>query len=107
MRSIIDDAIAKGRGAFGETPDLLLCLLRTSDIPLYQAIKLNLDLRLGIASQVMSAAKAITGRSNAQYLGNIMLKVNVKLGGCNAEISEPVLHRDRWMLIGGDISHAS
>lgn len=42
-----------------------------------------------------------------QYLGNIGLKINLKLGGRNMCIGEPLFHRKRWMMMGGDVSHPS
>ena len=39
-----------------------------------------------------------------QYVANIALKVNVKLGGVNAITDEPLFKKSRWMLLGGDIS---
>jgi eukaryotic translation initiation factor 2C len=39
-----------------------------------------------------------------QYIANVALKVNVKLGGVNSTTGEPLFKRSRWMLIGGDIS---
>lgn len=74
ITAIIQHAIGKAQNAFGEPPSLVLCILDCADVPLYKSIKITLDLRLGVASQVMVKAKAISGRSNDQYLGNIMAK---------------------------------
>lgn len=51
--------------------------------------------------------KAMNSRGQQQYLANIALKVNVKLGGTNTTISEPLFRKSRWMVLGGDTSHAS
>ncbi|KZT55699.1 Piwi-domain-containing protein [Calocera cornea HHB12733] len=48
---------------------------------LYQTVKYLGDIRWGIPTQCMQAAKAI--KANAQYFANVMLKVNVKMGGVN------------------------
>ena len=42
-----------------------------------------------------------------QYLGNVGLKINLKLGGRNSCVEGPLFHRKRWMMIGADVSHPS
>jgi eukaryotic translation initiation factor 2C len=51
--------------------------------------------------------KATNQRGQMQYLANIGLKVNVKLGGINSTINEPLFRASRWMVLGGDTSHPS
>ena len=55
----------------------------------------------------MLVDKALNERGQQQYLGNIGLKVNAKLGGLNHTVQEPVFQRRRWMMMGGDTSHPS
>lgn len=42
-----------------------------------------------------------------QYLGNVGLKINLKLGGRNSCVKEPLFHKKRFMMVGGDSSHPS
>ncbi len=56
---------------------------------------------------VMVITKATNQRGQQQYLANIGLKVNVKLGGINSTIEEPLFKKSRWMILGGDTSHPS
>ena len=56
---------------------------------------------------VMIVEKAMSGKGQLQYLANIALKVNVKLGGINSSVMEPFFRKSRWMLLGGDTSHPS
>ena len=42
-----------------------------------------------------------------QYIANVALKVNVKLGGINAILEDSLFKNTRWMFIGGDISMPS
>lgn len=51
--------------------------------------------------------KALNQRGQPQYLSNIALKVNVKLGGINSTVIEPTFRQRRWMMMGGDSSHPS
>lgn len=57
---------------------------------------------------VMLAEKSIGNqRGLQQYLANIGLKVNVKLGGINSVVAEPLFRKSKWMMLGGDVSHPS
>jgi eukaryotic translation initiation factor 2C len=106
IKQIVNNAIQKATQTFGAPPDLILVLLPKASIPLYVALKSALDIHYGIASQVMLAEKALKERGQAQYIANIAMKVNVKLGGTNCTIDEPLFKKDRYMLIGGDLSLA-
>ncbi|KZT55686.1 Piwi-domain-containing protein [Calocera cornea HHB12733] len=77
---------------------------------LYQTVKYLGDIRWGIPTQCMQAAKAIKG--NAQYFANIMLKANVKMGGVNVipdRRSVPYLMdpANPTLVIGADSIHPS
>jgi eukaryotic translation initiation factor 2C len=107
IRQIVNNAVQKAEQHFsGSTPDLILAILPKSSVSLYTALKSALDIHYGIASQVMLAEKALKERGQAQYIANIAMKVNVKLGGTNCTIDEPLFKKDRYMLIGGDLSLA-
>ena len=56
---------------------------------------------------VMLVDKALNERGQQQFLGNIGLKVNVKLGGPNHTVQEQAFQRGRWMMMGGATSHPS
>lgn len=65
------------------------------------------ELFLFLTSIVMVVDKAMSPRGQPQYLANIGLKINVKLGGINSTVSEPLFSKARWMLLGADTSHPS
>lgn len=65
------------------------------------------EVDFGIPSQVMIVEKALKDKGQMQYLGNIGLKVNCKLGGVNSTIEEPLFRRSKFMILGGDSSHPS
>lgn len=44
-------------------------------------------------------------KGQGQYLGNISLKVNIKLGGVNSWVSDPFLSRSCTMVLGCDAAH--
>ena len=107
MPSIVNNACEAATRKFGAPPDVIFFVLQGSSSQTYSFVKMGLDVKMGIASQVMLQEKALTGRGTAQYLANIAMKVNVKLGGTNCMLDEPLFRSGRFMLIGGDISHAS
>lgn len=107
MKAIMEDACARAHNQFGVPPDVIFIVFQGSSIPLYKAIKAGLDVHLGVASQVMLQEKALSGKGSAQYLANIAMKVNVKLGGTNCIAEEPLFKAGRCMLLGGDISHGA
>jgi eukaryotic translation initiation factor 2C len=104
---VTNDAVARAHNKFGSPPDVIFYILQGASTPIYKTLKAGLDVHLGIASQVMLQEKALSGRGSAQYLANIAMKVNVKLGGTNCFAEEPLFQGSRCMLLGGDISHAA
>lgn len=56
----------------------------------------------------MLVEKAVNNnRGQSQYLANVGLKINAKLGGINSAVSIPLFKDRRYMLMGGDVSHPS
>lgn len=49
----------------------------------------------------MLVEKALKSNGQLQYLGNIGLKVNLKLGGSNSKVDLALLKRSRVMMLGG------
>lgn len=72
--------------------DLLLVLLPARSEALYREVKLASDAVLGLPSQVLAAPTAGIGRSatprgRLQYVANLALKINAKMGGVNARLA--------------------
>ncbi|RPB09618.1 Piwi-domain-containing protein [Morchella conica CCBAS932] len=89
-------------------PNLLVFLLECEQKDLYAQIKRICDTKLGIASQCMLANSAIKDdrdKSAGQYFGNIAMKVNIKLGGINALIEDPILNGRPTLVIGCEASY--
>jgi hypothetical protein len=68
-------AITKAEQEFRSSPDLIIIIVKANSTQIYQAIKQALDIRQGIASQVMVAEKVFKDRGLQQYLANISMKV--------------------------------
>lgn len=90
---------------------LLFVVVQQKNSPHYERLKKNADCRFGILSQIVNAQGV---RKNAgQFLSNICMKVNAKLGGATSRTKPPwnsttYFPTDRnTMIIGVDISHGA
>ncbi|CAL9004903.1 unnamed protein product [Prunus brigantina] len=90
-------------------PQLLLCILperKNSDI--YGPWKRRNLSELGIVTQCIAPAKL-----NDQYITNVLLKINAKLGGMNSLLqvehspSIPLVSKCPTLILGMDVSHGS
>ncbi|TFK69591.1 Piwi-domain-containing protein [Pluteus cervinus] len=91
----------------GQGPDLIVAVLPDSgNVDIYTRIKHFGDIRQGVATQCLLVNKA--KRANDQYWANVLLKINVKLGGMNV-IPDPaasaVLTSTPTLVIGADVIH--
>ncbi|KAK7372677.1 hypothetical protein VNO80_06064 [Phaseolus coccineus] len=88
-------------------PQFILCQLPQAKSNLYGPWKSMVFGEKGIMTQCMAPPAKIT----SQYLTNVCLKMNVKLGGMNSmlhdECSIPVVSRAPTIIIGMDVSHGS
>ncbi|KAJ1550047.1 hypothetical protein HK096_009047, partial [Nowakowskiella sp. JEL0078] len=94
-------------GSFTEMkPQLILCILPNSGVPLYAEIKRVTDTIIGIASQCVQSKHVL--KAIKQYCANVALKVNVKLGGMNAFLGPQQLSfvsEKPTIVFGADITH--
>ena len=108
--------IEKTRLVWGEktNPQILIFIVNSRDSGNYLRLKKNCECRFGIVSQVMQSAHI--PKKSPQYISNVLMKVNAKLGGCTAKViptSKP--GAGYWndyfkvptMIVGADVSHAS
>ncbi|MCJ1434414.1 hypothetical protein MMC27_003782 [Xylographa pallens] len=87
---------------------LLFIFLPRADTALYKAIKKYADTELGVQTLCMVKKKFQGPRGADQYLANIALKVNLKLGGIN-HMANPdslgIIEKGKTMLLGIDVTH--
>ena len=122
QREALEDTLQR---AFGgrPTPDLTFALvvLPDSSSDTYMRIKSVLDEKLGVVSQCMLSKHLRSKQGpkpDPQYLGNVALKVNAKLGGINSQLkmaktlpSSPApvrivgVSEVPTMLFGADVTH--
>ncbi|OAG10813.1 eukaryotic translation initiation factor 2C 2 [Paraphaeosphaeria sporulosa] len=89
---------------------LLVLILPEASIPLYKHIKTLADKAYGIHTICCVAQKLAKDRGRDQYIANVALKVNLKLGGVN-QVVEPknlsIIDQNKTMVVGMDVTHPS
>lgn len=99
------------RHAASKGVDLLLVVLPTKiPVSTYSVIKRFGDVQYGIATICVSAFKLQKAKSIDSYLGNMMMKFNLKLGGNNQFVNfknTTMLDLDQTMIVGIDVTHPS
>jgi eukaryotic translation initiation factor 2C len=91
-------------------PQLLIFIVNDRNAQVYHRIKKSCECRYGVVSQVMQAEHVV--KMNPQYISNVLMKVNAKLGGATSQAVSNILpkmnpQRSRipTMCIGADVSH--
>ncbi|CAK8577355.1 unnamed protein product [Lathyrus sativus] len=88
----------------------LLCVMDRRDEG-YKCLKWIAETKVGIVTQCClspNANKSIRNKGQDQYLTNLALKINAKIGGSNVELLNRIPHfeKDRHvMFIGADVNH--
>lgn len=107
-----NEEIKKVKGQENHFLQLVVVLKERDETPMYIATKRVCDLNKGVASQVLLSGKIVRERRLDQYLANVMLKINVKLGGYNVKVLPPSdrkLHAKfldtPHIVLGADVSH--
>ncbi|KAF8655729.1 hypothetical protein AX16_002966 [Volvariella volvacea WC 439] len=91
-------------------PPMAIFILSSGDKNVYAAIKRNCDAILDVPSVCMHAAKIRKEKGQPQYMANVALKINMKLGGINHTLA-PTSSALQWlqqqptMLVGIDVTH--
>jgi eukaryotic translation initiation factor 2C len=96
--------------AFGDPKDIsfILVLLQKRDDFIYPGIKRLCSVNFGVRTQCLLLEKALREQGQDQYLSNVALKVNTKLGGINHRLGGDALSwltREPTMLVGIDVTH--
>ncbi|PHH72721.1 hypothetical protein CDD80_4302 [Ophiocordyceps camponoti-rufipedis] len=90
---------------------LIFVVVAHKNSPHYERLKKSADCRFGILSQVVNGDHV--KKNNGQYLSNVAMKVNAKLGGATSRTMPPwksqtFFPKDRpTMMIGVDVSHGA
>ncbi|GAP88545.1 putative piwi domain-containing protein [Rosellinia necatrix] len=90
-------------------PQMMFFVVPNKNSLVYERIKKNMDCRFCCPSQVLQSGHV--KRANAQYMSNVAMKVNAKLGGVTCKVASPgpssPFFKCPTMMIGVDVSHAS
>ncbi|KAL1601574.1 hypothetical protein SLS60_006489 [Paraconiothyrium brasiliense] len=87
---------------------LLVIILPEASIPLYKRIKTLADKKHGLHTICCVGQKLAKDRGRDQYIANVALKINLKLGGINQVVEPKNLHvidQNRTMVVGLDVTH--
>ncbi|TVU22610.1 hypothetical protein EJB05_32321, partial [Eragrostis curvula] len=102
----VDDVLKKLLDKLPGPPSFLLCVLPIKNCDLYGPWKRKCLAELGIVTQCLVPSKL-----NDQYLTNVLLKINAKLGGLNSVLQIernhfiPLVSRHPTIIFGMDVSH--
>jgi hypothetical protein len=104
------DNISKTIERFGDPKGIsfILCLLQKRDDYIYPGIKRLCSVNFGVRSQCLLLEKALNQAKQDQYLSNVALKVNTKLGGINHRLGGDALgwlSKEPTILVGIDVTH--
>ncbi|KAG6611995.1 Argonaute1 (AGO1) [Phytophthora cinnamomi] len=109
VRNMFQTAVSEATRTFNAKPDIVWMINPVTDARAYGELKLMSDTEagMGIVSQCM-LSKHIP-KCNPQYIANILMKVNTKLGGKNGVISGslPQVSASRTIIFGADVTHPS
>ncbi|KAF9774432.1 hypothetical protein IL306_007563, partial [Fusarium sp. DS 682] len=90
--------------------DLLFIILPGANIPLYKRIKTIADRNCGIHTICSVGSKLSKDRGRDQYMANVALKFNLKLGGINQMVENKnlgIIDQNKTMIVGIDVTHPS
>ncbi|KAF1362486.1 Piwi-domain-containing protein [Lizonia empirigonia] len=95
---------------YNTPPGFLIFIVNDRNVEVYRRIKKSCDIRFGVPSQVLQAKHVMS--ASPQYISNVCMKVNAKLGGCTSVAKSALIPRlnpkaasTPTMVVGADVSH--
>jgi eukaryotic translation initiation factor 2C len=101
LRELLERVNEEGGGNL----QILLCVMSRKDDG-YKSLKWISETQLGIVTQCCLSTCA--NQAKDQFLTNLAIKINAKLGGSNVELNDPLPHfggKAHVMFIGADVNH--
>ncbi|KAI7907008.1 Piwi domain-containing protein [Cokeromyces recurvatus] len=102
----LKEAWLKAGNAAKANPQLIVCILPNTGVPLYAEIKRISDTIIGVPTQCVQSKHIADAKK--QYCANVCLKVNMKLGGMNLFLTPPYIPfiaQRPTIIIGADVTH--
>ncbi|KAI0554790.1 Piwi domain-containing protein [Xylaria curta] len=94
---------------FKSFPQIVFLVVRDKNAVVYERIKKSMDCRFVCPSQVLQGGHV--KKANAQYMSNVAMKVNAKLGGVTCKVAGTgqgnPFFQIPTMMIGVDVCHAA
>ena len=108
IHEAVKDILQKVPNGFdGQNADLIVVLAHEKMHPgLYKAVKHACEVDFGVPCQYLLVDKCLNQKGQLQYLANVGMKVNAKLGGATCVVKEPLFDRP-FMMLGADVTHPS
>ncbi|GAB7346160.1 hypothetical protein MBLNU457_4905t1 [Dothideomycetes sp. NU457] len=104
---IVGQAWQKIGNHFTQRPQMIVFMLQDKNTIVYGRIKKSCECRFGVVSQCVQYQQV--QKCQAQYISNVLMKFNAKLGGSTARAVGPTtaqgIFREPTMIVGVDISH--
>ncbi|CAO0794814.1 unnamed protein product [Mucor circinelloides] len=102
----LKEAWLKAGNAAKANPQLIVCILPNTGVPLYAEIKRISDTIIGVPTQCVQSKHIADAKK--QYCANVCLKVNMKLGGMNLFLAPPhipFIAQRPTIVLGADVTH--
>ncbi|XVF40028.1 hypothetical protein PTKIN_Ptkin01aG0079600 [Pterospermum kingtungense] len=105
LRQLLEDVISQAYKRCKGNLQFILCVMSRKDDG-YNCLKWISETKIGVVTQCCLVSHANKGQD--QYLANLALKINAKLGGSNVELNDrfPQFQgRGHVMFVGADVNH--
>ncbi|KAH0719236.1 hypothetical protein KY285_015267 [Solanum tuberosum] len=102
LNDVVNEAGQKNKGKL----QMIVCVMESKDNG-YKYLKWVSETKIGIVTQCCLSSNAYNNAKD-QFLANLCLKINAKLGGSNMELMERFPNfgsEDNVMFIGADVNH--
>jgi eukaryotic translation initiation factor 2C len=103
MLRTIKEFMSEFSSRMTQYPQLIVIILPSDHTGLYSDIKRACEVEIGVVSQCLVAGKIIE-KGLDQYLSNVAMKVNAKMGGISAMVKDSWFDKHAAMILGADIS---
>jgi len=107
IAAIVEAAWNKTGNQFQQRPQILVFILQDKNSVVYGRIKKSCECRYGVVSQCVQWPHV--QKCQPQYISNVLMKFNAKLGGSTARAVGPKtaqgIFKEPTMVVGVDISH--